>query len=355
MSENTFTRRKALGGFGALIAGTALAKGQGTGAKPDAKGNPPVALAPRTELVDAPEFEEMAKRELSAMVFATIAGTDHRAFDRITLRPRLITPTLNMDLSVNLFGDKLFTPIMVGPMSDQKQFHPDGEIATVQGAAAAKALTVVSSQSSVPIEKIAAQATEPLWYEVYANRDAKNHVEQAVKAGVKAICITVGALPGSNGKAKAGRTDWGMVDQIREGVSVPVLIKGIMAPEDVKLAMQHGAQGIVVSDYGGGLDTGKSTPIERLSSTVDAVAGKVPVLLDDGNLRRGTDVFKALALGAQGVMLGSPAMWGLAAYGASGVQSVVQLLQSELARAMGMSGRLNLQALDRSAVKIHTR
>ena len=164
MNDNTFTRRKALGGFGALIAGTALAKGQGTGAKPEVKGTlPPPVLAPRTELVEVPEFEEMAKRELPASVFATIAGTDHRAFDRITLRPRLLIPTLKMDLSVELFGDKLFTPIMVGPMSDQKRFHPDGELATVQGASAAKAAIVVSSQSSVPIGQIAAQATEPLW------------------------------------------------------------------------------------------------------------------------------------------------------------------------------------------------
>ena len=262
----------------------------------------------------------------------------------------MLVPTMEMDLSVNLFSDKLFTPIMVGPMSDQKRFHPDGELATVLGASAAKAVTVISSQSSVPIAQIAAQSTEPLWYEVQANRDAKNNIDQAVKAGVKAVCITVG-----NGKAKATRTDWGMVDQIREGIGVPVLIRGIMTPEDAKLALQHGAQGIVVSDTGGGPDTGRPTPIEKLPSVVDAVAGKVPVLLEDGNLRRGTDVFKALALGSQGVMLGSPAMWGLAAYGAPGVQSVVQLLQSELARTMGMCCRLNLQTLDRSFVKIHTR
>ena len=373
MSENLFTRRRAIGGVGTLIAGAALAEGQvagpgqGTKANPQASGDWPVGLAPLPELAVVPEFEALAKLRLSDPVFSTIAGGDRRAFDRITFRPRLLVPTLDLDLSLELFGDTLFAPILVGPVSEQRQFHPEGEIATVRGASAAKAVMVVSSHSSYPIDEIAAQADTALWYQVYADgnvTDVTSEVRRAVEAGCKAVCMTVGASyrlgkrigdPGSRLPASANpQTDWRVVDQICQAITVPVLLKGIMTPEDARTAVQHGAQGLVVSNFGGLLGPDKTAPIEVLPSIVDAVAGQVPVLVD-GSFRWGSDILKALAFGATGVLLSRPAMWGLAAYGAEGVQTVVELLQSELARSMAMNGRPNLKALDRSVLRIHAR
>ncbi len=354
MSDTTFTRRQALGGVGALLVGsTAGSAHQAAPPQSPRTAAAPARLAPREDLVNVPEFEEMARLKLAAAAFAPTAGGDRHAFDFITLRPRMAVPTLDLDLSQDLFGEKLFAPILVGPIADQKRFHPDGELATVRGASAARAVMIVSSRSSVPIDQLAAGATTSLWYQVYAS-DPRGRIDAGLKAGCKAVCITVGAAPGAaDGKATADpQINWAAVDQLRQGLSVPVVIKGITTPAEAKLALQHGAQGIVVSNHGGLIKA--QAPIAVLPAIVDAVAGKAAVLVD-GSFRRGSDIIKALAFGAQGVLLGRPAIWGLAAYGADGVQTVVELLQSELARTMGMCGKINLKALDRTVLAIHTR
>jgi 4-hydroxymandelate oxidase len=152
--------------------------------------------------------------------------------------------------------------------------------------------------------------------------------------------------------AVAQRADWTAVDAIRKGSSVPVLVKGITTPEDAKLALKHDVQGLIVSNYGGLVGAVRDAPILALPAIVDAVQGHVPVLVD-GSMRRGTDILKALAFGARAVLVGRPAMWGLAAYGASGVHGVVEMLQSELARYMGMCGASTVKALDRSVLRVH--
>jgi 4-hydroxymandelate oxidase len=236
---------------------------------------------------------------------------------------------------------------MVAPISEQKRFHPDGELATAKGATAAKALMIVSSRSSVPVDQIAAQASG-FWYQVYASdAAAKAQIADGVKAGAKAIVITVGVAPAAGGKAVAAPVNWVAVDALKQGVTVPVVVKGIATAVNATAALQHGVQGIIVSNHGG-----KDSLILELPKIVDAVAGKVPVLID-GSFRRGTDVVKALAFGAQGVIVGRPVMWGLAAYGDAGVQGVVEMLQTELARYMGMCGKPTIKALDRTVVKIH--
>ena len=259
----------------------------------------------------------------------------------------MMIPTMNMDLGVDLFGDRLFTPIVVGPVSEQKRFNPEAEVATARGATAGKAALMVSSRSSVPIEQIAAEAKTPLWYQVWAEADAKALVQRAVKAGCRAVCVTLGAAPGA--AAAVAEPDWAAIDGLRQGLSVPLMVKGIMTPAEAKTALQHGAQAIVVSNWGG---ANKGAPILALASIVDAVAGKVPVLVD-GSFRLGVDIYKALAFGAQGVLIGRPAMWGLGAYGAVGVQTVVELLQGELGRTMGMCGNPNLKSLSRTFLTIH--
>ena len=362
MSRHNVTRRQALGAAGAIVAGSVagstLDQGQmapAPGVRPAEPGS--VRLAPRAELVNTLEYEEQARLKLAPAVYSLVSGGDRAAFDRITLRPRLLVPTLDMDLSVTLFGDKLFAPIVVGPIGNQRRFHPDGELATVKGASAARALTVVSSHSSVLPQEIEARAGTWLWYQVFASdAAARTQIQDAVKAGCRAICITVGAAPAPNGgrrgTATAAKTDWAAVDALKRGVSVPVMIKGITTPGAARLAMQHGADGIIVSNYGGRVGPGTDAPILALPQIVDAVDGKVPVLVD-GSFRRGTDILKALAFGARSVLVGRPAMWGLAAYGADGVQGVVEMLQTELARYMGMCGKSRVGMLDRTILRVH--
>jgi 4-hydroxymandelate oxidase len=362
MRKNQITRRQALAGFGSLAAAAPLAADQ----PPKLIGEPPGRIAPMADLVNVLEFENVAERKLSPQVFATIAGGDRSYFDRITFRPRMMVPTTNLDLTVDLFGDKLFTPIMVGPVSRQQAFHPDGELATVRGASAAKAAMVVSSDSSVPLEKIAAESKTSLWYQDFPDRDvnaARGRIQQAVKAGCKAVCITVGApyrAAGASGPPNPSHLpalaspaiSWSVIDQLRQGLSVPFLLKGIMSPEEAQSAVQKGVQGIVVSNYGGLLTPGLASPIEMLPAIADAVGGRVPVLVD-GGFRRGSDILKALVLGAQGVLLARPVLWGLSAYGAEGVQGVLEMLQTELGRSIAQCSKPNLKALDRSVVKIH--
>ena len=315
-----------------------------------------VRLAPRDQLVNTLEYEEQAKRALSADVFASIAGGDRAAFDRITLRPRMLSPVLDLDLTVTLFGDTLFAPVMIGPIANQRQFHADGELATVKGASAAKAPVIISSDTSVPLPELIANATTPIWLQVFAgDAGAKARAQDAVKAGCKAICVTVGAVPAAKGArtaAVAQRVDWTAVDAIKKAASAPVLVKGIATSDEAKLALKHDIQGLIVSNYGGLIGPVRDAPILSLPAIVDAVQGRVPVLFD-GSVRRGTDIIKALAFGAQAVLVGRPAMWGLAAYGASGVQSVLEMLQTELARYMSMCGVSTVKALDRSVLRVH--
>jgi isopentenyl diphosphate isomerase/L-lactate dehydrogenase-like FMN-dependent dehydrogenase len=318
----------------------------------------PPGIAPRGELVNAFEFEVMAQRKLTSETYAEIAGSDHKAFDRMTFRPRMLVNTMKMDLTADLFGQALFTPILIGPASNQKRFHPEGELAMVRGAAAAQTAVVVSSRSSYPIDQIAAQAKTPLWYQVYPEADVsavRERVQQAVKAGCKALCITLGVPEEvSRSSSPIASMDWKTIDRLREGINVPVLLKGIMSPQEAQMAVQKGVQGIIVSNYSGRAVPGMASPIEVLPSIAEAVGGKAAILID-GSFRRGSDVLKALALGAQAVLLGRPPLWGLAAYGADGVEGVLGLIQNELARDMGMCGKVNLKAIDRSLVKIHQR
>jgi 4-hydroxymandelate oxidase len=372
MKKTQINRRKALAGLGSLAAVSTLLEQPSAAqqnvslqnAGPKLAGEAPGRIAPREDLANVLEFEDVASRKLASTAYAPIAGGDRTFFDRITLRPRMMVSTLEMDMSVDVFGQKMFAPIMVGPMARQQQYHPEGELATARGASAAKAAMVASSDSSFPIEKIAAEAKSGLWYQAFPDVDTnalKGRIQQAVKAGCKAVCVTVGAEyrdakrasgPAQLAKMAPSALNWNMIDQLRQGLSVPFLLKGIMTPEEADAAVKRGIQGIVVSNYGGILTKGMATSIEVLPSIVDAVSGRVPVLVD-GGFRRGSDIFKALAFGATAVMVGRPAMWGLAAYGADGVQSVIEMLQTEVGRDLGNCGTPTIKSIARTFVKVH--
>ena len=305
-------------------------------------GEPAGRIAPARELVNTFEFEAMAQRSLNAAAFAEIAGSERSAFERITFRPRMMVNTVNLDLTTELFGQPMFAPILVGPTSEQKRFHAEGELATARGAAAAKTTMVVSSRASYSLREIAAQAGAELWYQAYPEPDAdtgRRRIEEAVGLGCKALCIT------------AGSADWASIDRLRQGVRVPCILKGVMSAEEARAAMARGMDGMVVSNYRAG---GMAAPMEVLPAIVQAVGGKVPVLID-GSFRRGSDILKALALGARAVLLGRPVLWALAAYGSAGVQALLEMLQTELGRDMAMCGKPNLKSLDPGVVKIHAR
>ena len=206
---------------------------------------------------------------------------------------------------------------------------------------------VVSCRSSVPVEQLAAQSKTTLWYQLYPHAEMLNQARDAVKAGCKAVLLTLGV-------ASEGGVDWSAVDHLRQSVGVPLLLKGIMSPAEAKAAVRHGVQGIVVSNYAAHESSGMAAPIEVLPAIADAVAGAVPILVD-GGFRRGSDVLKALALGARAVLIARPPVWALAAYGAEGVQRLLELLQTELARDMAMCGKPNLRSIDSSMLRIHRR
>jgi isopentenyl diphosphate isomerase/L-lactate dehydrogenase-like FMN-dependent dehydrogenase len=278
-------------------------------------------LPPVDELVNAEEFREMARRKLDTLTFAEIDGSDRSYFDRITFRPRLMVDSRQMDLSTTLFGQTLFTPIIIGPIANLKRYHPEGEQAMARGAAAAKAAWVMPRSS--PVEEFQ-------WHEI--------------EGGEKPVFLTIGP---------AG-IDWKALDRIRKTTANPLVLKGVMSAEEARRALTAGVQGIVVSNYSPRPIAGTISAIEMLSAIAEAVAGKAAVLID-GSIRRGSDVLKALALGANAVLIARPAVWGLAAYGAEGVRAVIELIQSEFARDMAMCGKLNFNSLDPTVVRILNR
>ena len=314
-----------------------------------------VRLAPRTDLVNVLEFEEQAKRALEPVAFARIAGGDRSAFDRLTLQPRVMIPTRGLELGLTLFGHAHHSPIIVGPIDATSLSDPAADALVLRGAAAANA-TVIAAGLTATRAEIRDMKT-PVWCQVFAtDTTAVDSIKRAVDAGCRAACVTVGAEPTARG-VRASAVDvrqWRAVQTTAATAGVPVIVKGITTPAGARQALQNGAQGIVFSNYGSLLGRADPASILDLQAIVEAAGGKVPVLMD-GGFRRGTDVLKALALGASAVLVARPVAWGLGAYGAEGVQSVVEMLQTELARYMAMCGKPNLQALDRAMVKIHAR
>ena len=325
-------------------------------------GEPQGRITPVTEVVNVFEVQAMARRRLADPVFATIAGTDRRALERITFRPRLMVNVTQLDLTTELLGEKMFAPIIVAPISRQQTFHAEGEVATVKGASDAKAIMMVSSRSSRSLEDIASASTSPLWFQVYPDEDLKVTIaaaQRAVAVGCKAVCLTVG-VPYQ--KTDSGRLEmtgnlklqWASIKDLKRNIKAPLILKGVMSPDEAQAAAGNGVDAIVVSNHGGMYSSGFADPIEMLPSIAGAVSGKIPLLID-GSFRRGADVLKALAMGARAVLVGRPVMWGLAAYGADGVRVVLEMLQSELGRSMAMCGKPDVKSVNRELVRLHKR
>ena len=343
------------------------------------------------ELVDAFDFEAVAFAKLPRAAYDYTAygasseftlRRNREAFDWVKLVPRAVADLSGFQTATEILGTKMAFPILVSPTAAQEALHPGGEMAMHQGATeAANTPMIVSNVSSFPFEKVAEAATGPLWFQLYpkpeldANREI---LEKVQAAGCRAVVVTVDqqtlyyerALHGRNLTAgpvrrTARRTpprnaygiedhrlwyEWKFFDQIRPFVKVPLLIKGILTAEDARLSIDHGLDGVYVSNHGGrSLDYGPST-LEVLPEIAEAVQGRVPILFDSG-IRRGADILKALALGASAVCLGRVPRWGLASYGAPGVQRVLEIVQNEFVQAMADTGRPALASIDQALVR----
>ena len=348
------------------------------------------------EMLNAFDFEPVACAKVIRQSWDFLSwGVDgewtmrrnREAFDWVELVPRGIAGSAPVQTASNFLGFELPFPILISPTARHVLFHPDAEAATHVGAtAASNTPLIVSNNASFPVEKIAAAATGPWWFQLYAQPGPdynRQTLDKAQTLGCRAIVVTVdqqatvyerqthdahlnmGApdslvptiigAPRERGNpyhVSDGRLwyEWSMLDDIRKIAKVPMLVKGIATGEDARLCLEHGVDAIFVSNHGGrSLDYGPST-LEVLPEIADAVQGKIPILFDSG-IRRGSDILKALALGASAVSLGRVPLWGLGAYGAQGVQKVLEILQAELVQAMAATGRPTLASIDRTLVR----
>jgi 4-hydroxymandelate oxidase len=376
-------RRQNLKTLAALAAASQFSKGQEDPVRDHTR------VPAMSELRTAFDFEEVAWRKQSRAAYDYMAyGTDGEftlrrnrdAFDWVELAPVTLAGADAIRTDLQLFGTKMSYPILVSPTAGHSQFHPEGELATHRGAeAASNTPMVVSNNSTYPFEKVAAAAKSPVWVQLYPKQqlDAnRQYLENAQAAGALAVVVTIDQQAASYERSLHDRNlsistparrvaarapgaqyaygvspfrlwyEWKFFDQIRPFVKVPMLAKGILTAEDAKLALEHGVDGIYVSNHGGrSLDYDPST-LEVLPEIVDAVGGRVPVLFDSG-IRRGLDVLKALSLGASAVCAGRVPLWGLASYGPAGVQRVLEILQTELVEAMRSTGCAALNQINR--------
>lgn len=337
------------------------------------------------ELAAVTDYETHARQFMTPNTAAYVYGGagdeitmrwNREAFDRLRIIPRVLRGG-GQSTKITLLGRAWAHPIFVAPVAYQKLAHPDGEIATARAADAIEAGMILSTVSSHTLEDVAAAGSTCRWFQIYFQQDREltfSLAERAEQAGYEAIVVTVDApvLGARNREVRAGfhipagidaanwrglqnasyppvgqaadiqglmshAVTWDDIKRLKERCNLPVIIKGVLSPEDAQLAIDMGLAGIVVSNHGGRtLDTLPST-IGALPQIAQRVAGKIPVLLD-GGIRRGTDVLKAIALGANAVLIGRPVMYGLGLAGALGVAHVLKLLREELEIAMALTG-----------------
>ncbi|HMF90494.1 MAG TPA: alpha-hydroxy acid oxidase [Candidatus Angelobacter sp.] len=347
-------------------------------------------------ILSLPELETLAEGCMSPMALAYVTGgaadeitlrANCEDWKRIRLNPRALVDVSQLDLTTEILGQKFDLPILLAPAAFHRLFHPEAELATVAGANQAGAGMMLSSYATEPVEAITKVAQRPVWFQLYTQTDrglTREMVERAQAAGCKTLCVTVdtpvlGArhresrsqfklpadfkLPNLNLGAVShrplrgaiysellnARLTWKDIDWLRSLAKVPVLLKGVMNPEDALRAAEAGVAGVIVSNHGArNLDTLPSTA-EALPRIVEKVQGKIPLLVD-GGIRRGTDVVKALALGAKAVLIGRPYLHGLAVAGAAGVARAVEILRTELQMAMALTGRRTTKEIDRAVL-----
>ena len=356
---------------------------------------------PLDEPVRVMDFAPLAKAKLDPVAWDYLDGgsedevslADNRAaFNRIVIRPRALVDVHQIDLTVELLGQKLPYPILLDPAGGKNCFYADGEHVVARAAANARALHITNGG----IEKLALSGKGPVWWQVETGGSLKNRAtmralaERLEGAGCSGICVSTdiayvshrdrnirnrlermwcetglpkrdaeGRLPRAKNPERAGvypsRPDptpaWAALRELRETTRLPIIIKGILTHEDAERCVESGVAAIIVSNHGGRQLDHVGATIEALPEVVAAVHGRIPVLVD-GGFRRGTDILMALALGARAVCVARPYLYGLAAFGQPGVERVIELLRTELALDMALAGVPNLAAIDRTLVRI---
>jgi isopentenyl diphosphate isomerase/L-lactate dehydrogenase-like FMN-dependent dehydrogenase len=340
------------------------------------------------EAIDVFQIERVARQKLPLpTIHFIVNGADdgktmqanRDAFDAWAIRVRRLVDISHIDTSLEILGEKLDTPIIVAPCGGQQAIHPDGEMATARAAKAAGHLMIVSTVSNFSVGEVAS-AAGPLWFQLYASSDRKlteKLLRDAEAAGCRVVALTVDSNARGNregerwwsrvagGPAEGGRSTlrlgnfenfagpprvgdaaltWDKVDWIRSKTSMKVVLKGIVTREDAAIAAKRGIDGIIVSNHGGRQEESFRGTLSCLPEVVEAAGARMPVLID-GGFRRGTDVFKALALGASAICIGRPYVWGLGAFGEEGVHRVLMILREELKRIMEFAGTTSLPAI----------
>jgi 4-hydroxymandelate oxidase len=345
------------------------------------------------------EVEALARATLPAATFEYFAGgacdevtlvANRRAFDELALRYRVLVDVSRRELGATLLGTPVSAPIIVAPMAFQRLAHPDGELGMTRAATALGLLLTASTFSTSSLEEIAAVPGASLWFQLYVHQDrgiTGELVQRAAAAGYRALVLTVdvpeigrrerderngfrlsadlrvanftprmseaiqGEAPGSQlarfiGGMRDPSFSWKDLEWLRSLSSLPLIVKGLVRADDARRAVEHGAAGIVVSNHGGRQLDSAIAGLRALPEVVEAVGDRTLVMVD-GGIRRGTDVVKALALGARAVMVGRPVLWGLAADGEAGARRVLELLSKELDLAMALCGTPRLSDLTR--------
>ncbi|KAG0468746.1 hypothetical protein HPP92_018074 [Vanilla planifolia] len=352
-------------------------------------------------ITNVSEYEAAAKKKLPKMVYDYYASgaedewtlkENREAFSRILFRPRILVDVSRIDITTTVLGHKISMPIMLAPSAMQKMAHPDGECATARAASASGTIMTLSTIATSSVEEVASTGAGICFFQLYVLKDrkvAEQLVRRAERAGFKALVLTVDAplfghreadvknrfiLPSSltlknfegldlgkmektDGSALAAyfaaqldrSLTWKDIKWLQTITSLPILVKGVLTEEDARLAIQSGAAGIIVSNHGARqLDYVPAT-ITALEDIAKAVKGQIPVYLD-GGIRRGTDIFKALALGASGVFVGRPVLFSLAVDGEAGVRKMLQMLQDEFELAMALNGCTSVKEITRNHV-----
>src|SRR5262245_3279088 len=395
--------------FAGVLAGAGLWLGGGAASAetppPPAKLPDPMVWAPREleNLIASPkdainvfDFEPVARKNLPPAHFGyLVAGVDdevtlranREGFLKFQLRPRRLVDVSKIDLSTDIFGTRYDTPIFICPTASNRAFHPDGELAVAKAARTGNHLQMLSTVATTSIEEATAARGAPIWFQLYASPKweiAQALAKRAERAGCPAIVVTVDDLGDRNQETllRLRRTDarqcsachapgrgyvarkphydgldmsgvstvlapnmtWDFIKRLRDTVGSKLVLKGIMSHEDARLAAASGIDAIIVSNHGGRSEDSGRSSIDALPEIIEAAGGNMPVLIDSG-FRRGTDIVKALAMGAKGVGLGRPALWGLGAFGQEGVERVLELLRGELRIAMQQLGAPSIQHL----------
>ena len=314
---------------------------------------------------------------------------NREGFLKFQLRPRRLVDVSKVDMSTDILGVKYDTPIVVAPVGGHKMFHPEGEIATAKGAKAGNHLQILSTSTTTGVEDVTAARGAPIWYQLYASNSwdvAKALVTRAEKAGCPVVAVTVDRSGGRNQETlfrlrqtdtrncsechdrtslttnqarrsmyqgidlsglkntQSSAMNWDFIKRLRDTTKMKIVLKGILAYEDAVLAADAGVDGIIVSNHGGRSEDSGRSSIDALPEIVEAVKGRMPILVDSG-FRRGTDIVKALCMGATAVCIGRPYIWGLGAFGQPGVERVLELMRVELYGAMQQVGAPTIKHL----------